>query len=398
MNIVFFTHPNFLGHQSMPRYANWLSKGMEERGHHVELWSPKAFLSALPVKSSSLKKWLGYIDQYVIFPMQVKARLKKIPRDTLFVFTDHALGPWVPLVKDRLHIVHCHDFLAQRSALGEIPENVTGLTGKIYQSYIRKGYCCGRNFISISIKTRTDLHRMLPKSPLISEVVYNGLTRRFSPADNIYQMRADLSKETGIDLHAGFILHVGGNLWYKNKAGIIAAYDEWRQGSGQQLPLILIGESPDDRLQALINRSNYVTDIHPLAGMPDGFTNKAYSAASLFLFPSLAEGFGWPIVEAMASGCPVITTDAAPMNEVGGAAAFYVSKMQIGMESQWRKECASLIDRVLRLNEADRQEIASRGLENVNRFSSPTALNNVEKVYRQVESGISFLTEPELQK
>lgn len=397
MKIIFFTHPNFIGHQSMPRYANWLAKGMEERGHQVESWSPKAYFSTLS-DSSSLKKWLGYIDQYVIFPILVKARLKKISKDTLFVFTDHALGPWVPLVKDRLHIVHCHDFLAQRSALGEIPENVTGLTGKIYQSYIRKGYSCGRNFISISRKTQADLHKMLPKPPLISEVVYNGLTRKFSPSDDVWELRTTLSRDTGIDLHAGFILHVGGNLWYKNRVGVVAAYDEWRQGSKQQLPLILIGDNPDDNLQAQIRRSAHAADIHPLAGMPDDFTNKAYNAASLFLFPSLAEGFGWPIVEAMASGCPVITTDEAPMNEVGGKAAFYVSKMQIGEESQWRKECASAIDWVLHLSKVQHSEVASGGLENVNRFSSESALDKVEQVYRQVELSISFRTEPELQK
>lgn len=398
MKIVFFTHPDFLGHQSMPRYANWLASGMKERGHQVDLLSPKAFFSALPVKNRSIKKWLGYLDQYVIFPVQVKARLQKLPADTLFVFIDHALGPWVPLVKHRLHIVHCHDFLAQRSALGEIPENVTGRTGKIYQSYIRKGYSSGRNFISISYKTQADLHQMLPNAPLVSEVVYNGLTRRFSPADDVCLLRGELSRVTGIDLQAGFILHVGGNLWYKNKTGVIAAYDEWRRRSQKKLPLLLIGESPDDEIRSHINRSPYKTDIHPLAGMPDDFANKAYSAASLFLFPSLAEGFGWPIVEAMASGCPVITTDEAPMNEVGGQAAFYVSKMQIGNEQHWREECASAIDRTLSLSVDQRAEVVSRGLDNVSRFSSALALDRMEQVYMQVRASMSLRREPEFQK
>lgn len=395
MKIVFFTHPEFLGHQSMPRYANWLARGMKGRGHQVDLWSPKAFFSALPFTSKSLRKWFGYLDQYLIFPMQVKTRIKKLPAETLFVFTDHALGPWVPLVKDRPHIVHCHDFLAQRSAIGEIPENVTGRTGKIYQSYIRKGYSMGRNFISISNKTQADLHRMLSSPPLLSEVVYNGLTRRFTPAADTFVLRDNLSRETGIDLRAGFILHVGGNLWYKNKTGVIAAYEEWRTQSQQQLPLLLIGERPDDALQARINSSEYKSDIHALSGMPDDFANKAYSAASVFLFPSLAEGFGWPIVEAMASGCPVITTDEAPMNEVGGQAAVYVSRKQMGNELEWQKECASAIDRILRLNEEQMSDLVSRGMENVSRFSSELALDKVEKVYMRVGSCALFRREPE---
>ena len=49
-----------------------------------------------------------------------------------------------------------------------------------------------------------------------------------------------------------------------------------------------------------------------------------YSGAELLLFPSLEEGFGWPIIEAQASGCRVVTTGKAPMTEVGGNAAFYL--------------------------------------------------------------------------
>lgn len=393
MKIVFFTHPEFLAHQSMPRYAKWLAEGMKARGHQIELWSARARFSALPVKSASLKKWLGYADQYILFPVQVRARLKKLPADTLFVFTDHALGPWVPLVKNRLHVIHCHDFLAQRSALGEIPENVTGRTGKIYQSYIRKGYKSGRNFISISYKTKADLHAMLDKPPGLSEVVYNGLTRKFIPSEDISSLRAELSRNTGIDLSEGFILHIGGNLWYKNKRGIISGYNRWRQQSTKRLPLLLIGEAPDEDLRKQIEASEFSRDIYPLSGIGDDFANKAYCAASVFLFPSLAEGFGLPIIEAMASGSPVITTDEAPMNEVGGNAAFYISKMQPGEEQQWNQECASAIDRILNFTEQERAALISSGFDNVRRFDSETALDKMEEIYQRAAL---FMREPEL--
>ncbi|WP_407430183.1 glycosyltransferase [Arcticibacter sp.] len=396
MKIVFFTHPDFLRHQSMPRYANWLASGMQKRGHQVDMWSPKGYFSALPFRNKSLNKWLGYLDQYVIFPIQVKTRLRKLPPDTLFVITDHALGPWVPLVRDRPHIVHCHDFLAQRSATGEIRENVTGRTGRIYQSYIRKGYSAADHFISISYKTQTDLHNMLSKPPLLSEVVYNGLTRKFRPADDVVLLRRELSRETCVDLRAGFILHVGGNLWYKNKAGVIGAYERWRDKSEQVLPLLLIGENPDETIRTQIDSSLYKADIHALAGMPDDFADKAYSAASLFLFPSLAEGFGWPIIEAMASGCPVITTDEAPMNEVGGQPAVYVSRKQMGNEPEWLDECASAIDRTLNMSDEQRANLVSGGLENVSRFDSESALDKVENVYMRIGSGRLFRREPEL--
>ena len=83
----------------MPRYAQMLSDGMKLRGHHVDIWSPKPIFYELPF--NSIKKWLGYIDQYVLFPLIVKFKLLKIIKETLFVFSDQALGPWVYLVQNK---------------------------------------------------------------------------------------------------------------------------------------------------------------------------------------------------------------------------------------------------------------------------------------------------------
>jgi len=128
-----------------------------------------------------LSKWAGYVDQYLLFPMWVRKALVGVPQDTLFVFCDQALGPWVPLVKNRPHVVHVHDMLALRSALGDVPENPTSATGRIYQRYIRRGFRRARHFISISGKTRDDLHRFGGISPVTSEIVYNGLNYPFAP-------------------------------------------------------------------------------------------------------------------------------------------------------------------------------------------------------------------------
>src|SRR5688572_11535918 len=162
----------------MPRFANMLAEGMKQRGHTVNIWSPTSTFNKLP-GSAFMKKWLGYIDQFIIFPLIVRRRIKSLSPDTLFVFTDHALGPWVPLVSDRLHVIHCHDFLAQQSAAGEIPENVTGWTGRQYQQLIWRGYSKGKNFISVSLNTRSALQRFLPAPAQRSEMVYNGLNQRF---------------------------------------------------------------------------------------------------------------------------------------------------------------------------------------------------------------------------
>lgn len=368
----------------MPRFARLLSEGMKKRGHKAEIVKPDPQFFNMPVPNG-MRKWMGYIDQYVMFPRQVKSWLRTCQKDTLFVFTDHALGPWVPLVKDRPHIIHCHDFLAQRSALGEIPEHSTKLSGRLYQTFIRRGYSKGKNFISVSNKTKGDLHRFLSLPPTLSEVIYNGLNQSFSP-ENPDEARKALAEKTGIDLSAGYLLHVGGNEWYKNRSGVIEIYNVWRLAGGPKIPLLLVGKAPSHEIMQMYSQSPFKNEIHFLSGLRDEFVRFAYTGASVFLFPSLAEGFGWPIAEAMASGCPVITTDEAPMTEVGGDAAFYIPKRPLESTSvaSWAMKGAEAVDDILALPTQKRRRLIDSSIANAKRFDPDVILDRIEEVYKNV--------------
>lgn len=384
MKIVIFAHPDFLGSQSMPRYANMLLNGMKERGHEVVVWSPTSRFYKLPLKKS-LKKWLGYIDQYLVFPLEVKLKLYKSQNDTLFVFADQALGPWVPLVKNKKHVVHCHDFLALKSALGRIPENPTSFSGKKYQNYIRNGFSKGKNFISISKKTQQDLHELHQGEIVSSVVCYNGLNRPFqalSPTES----RSLLEAKWNISLSEGYIMHIGGNQYYKNRKGVIEIYDSWRNINDKKIPLILIGSQPSDDLADLRQKSLFKEDIHFISNLADEYINTAYSGALCLLFPSLDEGFGWPIIEAMASGCPVITTNKAPMNEVGGKASFYIERKpnDIMLLKEWKEEAASVLEKVISLSKSERKERIEIGLNQSGKFNTEYSLNAIEVFYREI--------------
>lgn len=384
MKIVLFTHPSFLEHQSMPRYATMLLDGMNERGHKVVVWSPKARFFKLSISNFS-KKWFGYVDQYIIFPLEVKLHLLKSSKDTLFVFADQALGPWVPLVKNRKHIVHCHDFLALKSALGMIPENPTSYTGKLYQNYIRNGFSKGNNFISISKKTEQDLQEFHQGKIFNSAVCYNGLNRPFNALSPI-ESRSMLGDKLDIELSSGYILHIGGNQYYKNRKGVIEIYDTWRSINQEKIPLILIGSEPSDELKDLSQKSLFKGDIHFITNLSDKHINNAYSGAICLLFPSLDEGFGWPIAEAMASGCPVITTNRSPMNEVGGTAAFYIDKKPNDTIhlSKWKEEAAGILEKVMSLNTIQRADMIEKSLNQSQKFSAEYSLNAIESVYKEI--------------
>lgn len=388
MHLVLFTHPEFLAQQSMPRYAKMIQEGMLNRGHTVEVWTPTSRIYKLPL-GTGFKKWLGYVDQFLIFPFEVKSRLKKLPSNTLFVFTDHALGPWVPMVKNKLHIIHCHDFLAQYSALGDITENLTSWTGRQYQKMIKKGYTKGKNFISVSQNTRNDLHKFLGRIPNVSDVVYNGFNQTFDCGD-MYEVRLHFSNLLKRDLSQGYLLHVGGNNWYKNRGGVIQIYCSWRNSSKFNLPLLLVGASPTQSLIDQRDNSLYKNDIYFLNDIDDDGLKLAYQGASLLLFPSLAEGFGWPIAEAMASGCPVLTTNQAPMTEVAGNAGFLIPRMPSdpALITNWGIAAAQVIDSVLSLDSEERNKIVSAGIKNSLRFNTEDALDKIESIYVEITNGI----------
>ena len=384
VKIVLLTHPSFLESVSMPRYAKMIAAGMLQRGHQVIEWRPKARLYRLPFQS--IKKWLGYLDQYVIFPWEVRYRLFFCSKKTLFVFTDHALGPWVLLVKNRPHVIHCHDFLAQQSALGTLPENKTGITGRFYQKFIRWGFKKGTNFISISQNTQRDLHTFLGRTPKLSKVIYNGLNQSFEPTEDLSRLRKKLSSDLSLDLKNGYILHVGGNQFYKNRLGVLEIYEQCNLDFGISLPLLLVSKKTTPELLEFKKTATASDCIHFLEAISNSELQALYQGAKVFLFPSLYEGFGWPIAEAMASGCLVITTNKAPMNEVGSKAAYYIDKKptDVSQLGEWKKSASKILKEVIDLENKQRKKRIEIGLNQAKKFNTEACLDSMEMIYKEI--------------
>lgn len=369
----------------MPRFADMVLQGIRARGHEVQVWMPTACFHRLPSPLRA-KKWLGYLDQYVVFPLQVRLRLRKTEKSTLFVFADQALGPWVPLVADRPHVVHINDLIAVRSALGEFEQNPTSWTGRQYQSMIRRGFRKGQHFVSISKNTRADLHRFLPRSPRLSEVVYLGLNYPFRPMDRANCVR--VLAEAGQDLAgSGCLLHVGHNSWSKNRLGVLEIYASYVKQSSAPLPLWLVGPPPTNAMKALSKRISTRGEVRFLTGLTNEQVCAAYSSARLLIYPSRAEGFGWPIAEAMACGCLVLTTDQAPMTEVGGDAAYYLPRRPDVDSGGWARTAADRIMQILALPAEEHAEQRRIGLARSGEFDADRALDAYERIYLRVLEG-----------
>lgn len=369
----------------MKLFTQLLDEGLKERGHQTKIWGPKLYLSNSKLPSI-LMKWLRYIDQYLIFPFTFKIKSKHIPDDTLFVLIDQALGIWVPLIQNKKHVIHCHDFIALKSAHGIIKQNPTGWTGKIYQKMIFRELSKANCFISISKNTQMELGRFMGKKPIVHEQIYNALNPMFVPG-SFLKAREVIGKQVSVNLEAGYILHVGGNAFYKNRVGLIAIYTAWRKKSKSTLPLLLVGgvQQPSTNIKQKCKESPYSNDIHFLVNVADEIILKAYQGAILLVYPSLFEGFGWPVAEAMAAGCPVLTTDEAPMNEVGGTAAIYIKKCpNEDVLEVWANQSAETLEEIIQLTPTQRENLIQKGIQNSSRFKKNTILDQIELVYQHI--------------
>ncbi|MEI6377903.1 MAG: glycosyltransferase [bacterium] len=384
MKIVLLTVPPSSGSQSMPRFARLIGEGMRERGHQVEYMTSGDLCSARSsILPRWLRKWSAYADQYLLFPRVLREKVATAPRDTLFVVTDQGLGMWVPPVSGRPHVIHCHDLLAIRSALGEFPENPTGFSGRIYQRMILSGLKQGGNFISVSEATCESLTRLLGIPGGISEVVPNALNR---PVDRLDPREAAaLLGNSPVREDRRPILHVGGNQWYKNRLGVLRLYERYARSTRDPRPLCMAGAPPEKQLISYYERMDCRELVTFVTGLNDAELDAYYSLASLLLHPSLEEGFGWPVAEAQAHGCPVITTGIPPMTEVGGASAFYIPRMPVSGEIRhWLDEGADMIKKVLELPQQEREERIRTGLVNASRFDRESFLDACESFYRKI--------------
>lgn len=352
--------------QSMQRFASVLEEGLKEAGHEVRLIRPEAYFGKLKPGSSGLGKWLGYIDKYLIFPFLLKRAVKWT--DIVHI-CDHSNAMYVRNVKFRPHLVTCHDMIAIRSALGELPEYQVKWTGRILQRWVINGLEHARYIASVSAATQLDLQRIGRILPSRTKVIYNGLNYLYSRMDREQALkRLEL---LGIDSNHSFMLHVGSALPRKNRLGVLKIfYSLIRLAQLTDTYLIFAGASIDSDLNELIRLYGLSSRVISLTNVDNEDIRALYSLATALVFPSLHEGFGWPIIEAQACGCPVFTSNRAPMTEIGGDAAVYIDPEQ-----------AEDASRIIAEHWGELDAISCRGLENANQFTTSTMINNYLHCY-----------------
>jgi len=384
MRIVLLCHPAFVNSTSMKRFAEMLRLGLSARGETVEILMPPSLFQSL-VRNANISKWLGYIDQFIIFPVLLCQRIRTDPPETIYSVCDEALGPWVPFIRHRPHVVHCHDQLNLPAAIGSDVGNRLSRTGKLYQRFIRWGYRKGRFFIFNSHQTKANLHVLGGITPVSSTVINLALNFDY------HQVDRDVSRQEferyNWDHNTSYILHVSNLQWYKNPIGIIRIYCEYAIQHLDPLPLWMVSPIPcDPGLVEVLSDLPTQARVVFISGLDDQPALRAlYSRASVLLFPSHVEGFGWPIIEAISCQCQVLTTHGAPMTEVGGELADYLpSADHFDNDDQWAEAGAQQLVSMLGRTDVERSRWMKKAALWAARFAAEPFIDRNLAFYRRV--------------
>jgi glycosyltransferase involved in cell wall biosynthesis len=169
------------------------------------------------------------------------------------------------------------------------------------------------------------------------------------------------------------MIHVGANVWYKNLAGVIRIFSRLiTLPETRDLHLVMVGNSRYGDLKDLVTKADLTGRVTMLTNLANEDLCALYSGACGLLFPSLCEGFGWPIIEAQACGCPVFATDRPPMTEVGGDGAVYFDP----------ERCDDAAE-VIRYHLSGGSEMRAAGFRNAKRFSAESTAAGYVKLYSE---------------
>jgi glycosyltransferase involved in cell wall biosynthesis len=344
------------GQESMVRYAAWLERTLKARGHQVTVAKPRAFFSLLGW-GSALKKYLGYLDKFLLFP----PRLRRLARSHDLVHVlDHSNSMYLRAARGKPNLITCHDVLAIRAARGEFPQAHTGWLGRLLQRWILSGLRGARHVLCVSGKTAHDLEALsgeTGKSSAELRVVNNPLNWSYRPGAALPE---DLASRLGLRPGERYFLHVGGNQWYKNRAGVLrifarlAGMDEFSAAR-----LVMAGKALPGELREAIRKERLEDRVVEVVDATSEGLQALYGNALALLFPSLEEGFGWPILEAQACGCPVIASRRLPMTEVAGEGAIFIDPAE-------PQAAAAAIAAGLK----GRERLRAAGFKNLERFDA----------------------------
>jgi glycosyltransferase involved in cell wall biosynthesis len=364
--------------ESMLRFSKLIQARLESLGFPTELIFPRCYWGRI-LQKGALAKWLGYIDKYIFFPPGLALRLSRIKRKfpdrkVVVHICDHSNAVYAALARHWFPVlVTCHDLLAVRGARGEDTYCPASGFGKFLQAAILRGIGDATLVACVSRATQSDLIRLsAPSMAGRTQVIPLTLNYPYRPL--LREEALQRLMHSGITLpFKGFVLHVGSGHPRKNREALLLSVarikDSW---PGE---IVFAGDRLSSGEQALARSLGLEDRVRGISGPDDETLLALYNAAHCLIFMSHAEGFGWPVLEAQASGCPVICSNRTSVPEVAGEGALVHEPDDYG-------EIARDIERLR--EPAFRDPLIALGFKNAGNYSSERMMGAYEEIYRRI--------------
>jgi len=311
--------------------------------------------------------WQMRLLRFGIYPWQARHQQGQINH-----IVDHGYGHLLYMLDPARTVVTVHDLIPLVRWCGGIPGLSRGRKPWL-NLFSFNALRRARYLIADSENTRNDLIRFCHCSPEEITIVYPGVNPIFRPYSPVEKSRA--RQELGLPGDAAFNVLIMGSQIYKNQIGAVRAFVQLRQIFQRPLQLLKIGP-PDAEWRDSINRFGLSEVVRCFEFIPGDKLPDLYNSVDCLLFPSLYEGFGWPPLEAMACGTPVVASNAASLPEVIGDAGLMCGP-------QDNRGLAEAMNAIF-TNSQLRQDLIVRGLSHASQFTWERTARQTLEVYERV--------------
>jgi len=353
---------------SMKIFADTMCRELSRDGIDVRILAPKPVLGKLKPSATGFGKWLGYLDKFVLFPFTLRRAAARV--DVVHI-CDHSNAMYSFAAGSTPVLATCHDMIAVRGALGEVPDCPASFFGKTLQRWVLRGLKRATRVACVSQYTYQDVRRLLgPDARLVT--VLNGLVYPFQRLSEDEVERRLTSLQA---LDRPFVMHIGSNLMRKNREAVLRVFAHVAEQSDAQL--VIAGQPLSTELkqqaESLGIAGRIVEVAHPSVEVVEALYNKA----AVLFFPSRYEGFGWTLIEAQACGCPVVASNIPTSIEVlGDSAKLFSLEDEAGM--------AEAVTGYVK-DPSARAAARSKGLDNVrSRFEPARMTEQYETLYQEL--------------
>jgi len=322
---------------------------------YLENHNAKVILKKLPSASGRLNLLIG-------FPICAI-------RDKLSLFhSQYVLPPFIPCKT----VLTIHDILYESH-----PEFFPEIHRRLLKLFVPLSARKASKIISDSEFTKDQIIKYydIPEEKIT--VIYLGVKDKFAPIRDQDLIFSVIQK---YGIKKKYIIFVGRIEPRKNIVGLLNAFDYIKKRGKKDLCLVIVGNQDnifkEKELFDKIKELQLDLDVIFTGGVSEDDLPVLYNGAEVLVYPALAEGFGLPVLEAMACGIPVITSNTTSLPEVAGNAAILVNPYSY-------EELGESLNRLLS-NQGLRKELSAKGLERARKFRWEKAAEKTIQLYREI--------------